>query len=75
MLRSSEYPVIHRAWFSQKIIRLKKDNVGTVLMVEVGYKYKFFGDDARVNSFTLEFTTSSDVGCLDRSQRIRYGSF
>ena len=36
---------------SQKIRRLKKDNVGTVLMVEVGYKYRFFGDDAKVNSF------------------------
>jgi DNA mismatch repair ATPase MutS len=44
-------------------------------MVEVGYKYKFFGDDAKVNSFILEFTASSDVGCLDRSQRIRYGCF
>jgi DNA mismatch repair protein MSH3 len=41
-----------------KVLRLKKDNVGTVLMVEVGYKYKFFGDDAKVNYFTLEFTTS-----------------
>ena len=56
-------------------MRLKKDNVGTVLMVEVGYKYKFFGDDAKVNSFILEFTTSSDVEYLDRSQRIRYGCF
>ena len=44
-------------------------------MVEVGYKYKFFGDDAKVNFFILEFITSSYVGCLDRSQRIRYGCF
>lgn len=44
-------------------------------MVEVGYKYKFFGEDAKVNPFVLEFTLSSDVGCLDRSQRIRYGCF
>jgi len=28
---------------------LKQENVGTLLMVEVGYKYKFFGDDAKVS--------------------------
>lgn len=33
-----------------KILQLKKENVGTVLMVEVGYKYKFFGTDAEVSS-------------------------
>jgi DNA mismatch repair protein MSH3 len=32
-----------------KILELKKANPGTVLMVEVGYRYKFFGDDAKVN--------------------------
>lgn len=32
----------------RKVLRLKNDNEGTVLMIEVGYKYKFFGDDATV---------------------------
>jgi DNA mismatch repair protein MSH3 len=31
-----------------KILQLKKENPGTVLMVEVGYKFRFFGDDAKV---------------------------
>jgi len=30
------------------VFKLKESNPGTVLMVEVGYKYKFFGDDAKV---------------------------
>ncbi|KAJ7273569.1 muts domain V-domain-containing protein [Mycena haematopus] len=31
-----------------QVRRLKKDNPGVVLFVEVGYKYKFFGEDAQV---------------------------
>lgn len=31
-----------------QILQLKKENPGTVLMVEVGYRYRFFGDDAKV---------------------------
>ncbi|PPR04975.1 hypothetical protein CVT24_010433 [Panaeolus cyanescens] len=36
-----------------QIVALKKDNRGTVLMVEVGYKYKFFGDDAKARFCNL----------------------
>ncbi|KAF7304661.1 DNA mismatch repair protein [Mycena kentingensis (nom. inval.)] len=32
----------------QQVVALKKQNPGTVLMVEVGYKYKFFGEDAKI---------------------------
>ncbi|KAK1232280.1 Mismatch repair protein msh3 [Marasmius sp. AFHP31] len=32
----------------KQVLQLQKENVGTLLMVEVGYKYKFFGDDAKV---------------------------
>lgn len=31
-----------------QIIRLKKKYSDALLMVEVGYKYRFFGEDARV---------------------------
>ncbi|KAJ8078692.1 Mismatch repair protein msh3 [Marasmius tenuissimus] len=31
----------------KQVLQLQKENVGTLLMVEVGYKYKFFGDDAK----------------------------
>lgn len=31
-----------------QVLKLKEDNPGTLLMIEVGYKYKFFGDDAEV---------------------------
>jgi len=33
-------------------LKLKEDNPGTLLMIEVGYKYKFFGDDAKVGGFS-----------------------
>ncbi|CAA7265435.1 unnamed protein product [Cyclocybe aegerita] len=32
----------------KQVLKLKEDNPGTVLMIEVGYKYKFFGKDAEV---------------------------
>jgi DNA mismatch repair ATPase MutS len=32
-----------------QVLKLKKDNPGVLLMVEVGYKLKFFDDDAKVN--------------------------
>jgi DNA mismatch repair protein MSH3 len=35
---------IHRV----QVVRLKVKHVGILLMIEVGYKYKFFGDDAKV---------------------------
>ncbi|PFH52420.1 hypothetical protein AMATHDRAFT_140149 [Amanita thiersii Skay4041] len=31
-----------------QVLKLKKENPGPILMVEVGYKYKFFGEDAKV---------------------------
>lgn len=31
-----------------QVRQLKRDNPGTVIMVEVGYKYRFFGEDAKV---------------------------
>lgn len=35
----------------KQVIQLKKDNPGIVLFVEVGYKYRFFGEDAEVVKF------------------------
>lgn len=32
-----------------QVLELKKNNPGVLLMVEVGYKLKFFGDDAKVS--------------------------
>ncbi|KAL3463122.1 muts domain V-domain-containing protein [Aspergillus heterothallicus] len=32
----------------KQIIEIKRKNMDTVLLVEVGYKFKFFGEDARV---------------------------
>ncbi|KAG7092381.1 hypothetical protein E1B28_008738 [Marasmius oreades] len=37
----------------KQVLQLQRDNVGTLLMVEVGYKYKFFGDDAKIASQEL----------------------
>lgn len=35
--------------FSIQVLKLKKDNPDVLLMVEVGYKLKFFDNDARVS--------------------------
>ncbi|KAF8631445.1 hypothetical protein AX17_005122 [Amanita inopinata Kibby_2008] len=43
---------------------LKKDNLGTILMIEVGYKYKFFGDDAKVASKELGIVAFMDRNFL-----------
>ena len=33
----------------QQVVKIKAENPGVVLFVEVGYKYKFFGEDAEVS--------------------------
>lgn len=33
---------------SEQVVRLKAKHEGVLLMIEVGYKYKFFGEDAKV---------------------------
>jgi DNA mismatch repair protein MSH3 len=30
------------------VLKFKAENPGTLLMIEVGYKYRFFGEDAKV---------------------------
>lgn len=37
----------------KQVLQLKKDNPGTLLMVMVGYKYRFYGDDAKIASKEL----------------------
>ncbi|KAI3610488.1 dna mismatch repair protein msh3 [Moniliophthora roreri] len=37
----------------KQVLQLRKDNPGTLLMVEVGYKYKFFGEDAKIGAKEL----------------------
>ena len=54
-----------------KILHLKKGNPGTVLMVEDGYRYKFYGDDAKVsqeNSYKIRCYLK--LGC---SEGVRHG--
>ncbi|KAF8959081.1 DNA mismatch repair protein MSH3 [Flammula alnicola] len=48
----------------KQILQLKKENVGTVLMVEVGYKYKFFGDDAKIADRELGMVAYMDRNFL-----------
>ncbi|KAJ6455723.1 DNA mismatch repair protein MSH3 [Mycena sanguinolenta] len=47
-----------------QVRRLKKDNPGVVLLVEVGYKYKFFGDDAKVAAKELGMVCFPDRNFL-----------
>ncbi|KAF9477374.1 hypothetical protein BDN70DRAFT_881277 [Pholiota conissans] len=48
----------------KQIIRLKKENAETVLMVEVGYKYRFFGEDAKVAAKELGMVAFMDRNFL-----------
>ncbi|RXW20992.1 hypothetical protein EST38_g4863 [Candolleomyces aberdarensis] len=43
-----------------QVRQLKIDNPGTVLMIEVGYRYKFFGDDAKVADRELGMVSFPD---------------
>jgi hypothetical protein len=56
-----------------QILDLKKNNVGTVLMVEVGYKYKFFGEDAKVRVLLVGDFSLTDCA-IGSCQRVRHGS-
>lgn len=47
-----------------QILQLKKENPGTVLMVEVGYRYRFFGDDAKVAAKELGMVAFNDRNFL-----------
>jgi len=47
------FGLVSRQSFPQ-VLMFKAQNPGTLLMIEVGYKYRFFGDDAKV---TLLCTT------------------
>ena len=33
---------------NEQVLQLKAKHEGVLLMIEVGYKYRFFGDDAKV---------------------------
>ncbi|KAK7014986.1 DNA mismatch repair protein MSH3 [Favolaschia claudopus] len=47
-----------------QVRQLKKENPGAVLMIEVGYKYKFFGDDAKVAAKELGMVCFQDRNFL-----------
>ncbi|TFK72184.1 hypothetical protein BDN72DRAFT_836577 [Pluteus cervinus] len=47
-----------------QVLQLKKENSGTVLMVEVGYKYKFFDNDAKVAAKELGMVAFNDRNFL-----------
>ncbi|KAJ6496538.1 DNA mismatch repair protein MSH3 [Mycena vitilis] len=44
----------------KQVLRLKKENPSALLMVEIGYKYKFFGEDAKVAAKELGMVCFTD---------------
>ncbi|KIK59832.1 hypothetical protein GYMLUDRAFT_261825 [Collybiopsis luxurians FD-317 M1] len=44
----------------KQVLQLKHDNPGTLLMIEVGYKYKFFDEDAKVAANVLGMVAFQD---------------
>ncbi|TFK42973.1 muts domain V-domain-containing protein [Crucibulum laeve] len=48
----------------QRVVQLQKDNPGTILMIEVGYKYKFFGKDAQIAAKVLGMVAFMDRNFL-----------
>lgn len=43
-----------------QVLKLKEDNPGTLLMIEVGYKYRFFGHDAKIAAKELGIVAYTD---------------
>ncbi|KAM9997894.1 hypothetical protein ACTFIY_007556 [Dictyostelium cf. discoideum] len=57
----------------QQYIAIKKENPDTVLMVECGYKYKFFGEDAEVANKVLNiysYVAKNFLNCSIPTQRL-----
>ncbi|KAJ3880958.1 DNA mismatch repair protein MSH3 [Lentinula edodes] len=44
----------------KQVLKLKGDNPGTLLMIEVGYKYKFFDEDAKIAASVLGMVAFRD---------------
>lgn len=44
------FPTIKYTPLEQQVIDLKAKYAGTILLIECGYKYRFFGEDAQVNT-------------------------
>ncbi|KAJ3864053.1 DNA mismatch repair protein MSH3 [Lentinula novae-zelandiae] len=44
----------------KQVLKLKSDNPGTLLMIEVGYKYKFFDEDAKIAASVLGMVAFRD---------------
>ncbi|KAF7968561.1 hypothetical protein HWV62_30097 [Athelia sp. TMB] len=53
-----------KSWtpLEKQILQLKKDNPGVLLMVEVGYKIKFFDDDARNTEPMVSQIAAKELG-------------
>ena len=59
-----------------QVLELKKKYPGTVLMIEVGYKYRFFGDDAKVVSpFEMPILTNRRYQCKVASKELNIVAF
>ncbi|KAJ3987104.1 DNA mismatch repair protein MSH3 [Lentinula detonsa] len=48
----------------KQVAKLKHDNPGTLLMIEVGYKYKFFDEDAKIAANVLGMVAFRDRNFL-----------
>ncbi|KAG5647140.1 hypothetical protein DXG03_001095 [Asterophora parasitica] len=47
-----------------QVLQLKRENPGTLLMIAVGYKYRFFGDDAKAAATELGMVAFNDRNFL-----------
>jgi DNA mismatch repair protein MSH3 len=54
-----------------QILELKKANPGTVLMIEVGYKYRFYEEDARIAAKELGFVAFPAKNLLAASMPVQ----
>eukprot|EP00899_Mesostigma_viride_P008657 jgi/Mesvir1/17793/Mv12900-RA.1 len=51
----------------QQVVALKKENPGVLLLVEVGYKYRFFGEDAEIAAKVLNIYAHMDHAFMTAS--------
>lgn len=49
----------------RQYVEIKKSYPDTLLLIEVGYKFRFFGEDAKVDSFPVKYLI---VDCLQRAR-------
>ncbi|XP_029633560.1 DNA mismatch repair protein Msh3-like [Octopus sinensis] len=61
------FPTIKYTPLEQQVVDLKVKYPGTILLIECGYKYRFFGEDAQIAADVLKITCNPDHNFMTAS--------